>query len=49
MNLYLDKFHIDHEIRVKILEFIINSIEKVKPGFLLSSACMFSELNEAKS
>ena len=30
---------------LKILEFILNLIEKVKPGFLLSSTCMFPELN----
>ena len=41
---------IDHEITLKILEFILNSIEKVKPVFfLLSSICMFSELNGTKS
>ena len=35
----------DHEITLKILEFIINLIEKVKPGFLLSSMCMFPKSN----
>ena len=34
---------IDHEITLKILEFILNSIEKVKPGFLLSSMSVFPE------
>ena len=34
---------IDHEITLKILEFIPNSIEKVKPGLLLSLMCMFPE------
>ena len=29
--------NVDHDITLKILEFILNSIEKVKPGFLLSS------------
>ena len=43
---YLD--NIDHEITVKNLEFIHNSIEKVKAGFLLSSLFMPSELNGAK-
>ena len=36
---------IDHEITLKILKFILNLKEKVKPGFLLSSMCMFPELN----
>ena len=40
---------VDHEITLKILEFILNSIEKVKPGFLLSSVRIFPEFNEAKS
>ena len=40
---------INHEITLKILEFVLNSIEKVKPGFLLSSMCRFSELNGTKS
>ena len=39
----------DHEITLKISEFVLNSIEKVKPGFLLSSMCIFSELNKTKS
>ena len=40
---------LDHEITLNILEFILNSIEKVKPGFSFSSMCMFPELNETKS
>ena len=40
---------INHEITLKILEFVLNSIEKVKPGFLLSSMCIFSESNGTKS
>ena len=43
------KTKLDHEIILKILEFVLNSIEKVKPGFLLSSMCIFSESNETKS
>ena len=39
---------LDHEITLKILEFILNSVEKVKPGFLLSSMCMFPESNRTK-
>ena len=39
----------DHEITLKILEFILNSIEKLKPRFLLSSMCMFPESNGTKS
>ena len=31
------------EITLKTLEFILNSIEKVKPGFLHSSMCMYPE------
>ena len=34
---------IDHEITLKIFEFILISIEKVKLVFLLSSMCMFPE------
>ena len=34
---------IDHEINLKVLEFILNSIEKVRPGFLISSICMVPE------
>ena len=33
MRLYIN---IDHEITLKILEFVLNLIEKVKPSFLLS-------------
>ena len=40
---------IDHEITLKVLEFILISIEKVKPGFLLSSICMVSKSNGTKS
>ena len=32
----------------KILEFILNSIERLKHGFLLSSICMFPESNGTK-
>ena len=39
---------IDHEITLNILEFILNSIEKAKPGFSFSSMCIFPELNETK-
>ena len=55
---YFNNFNftdIDHEITLIILEFILNSIEQVKPGFLLSSMCMFRtnvyvpESNEAIS
>ena len=46
---YLILTLIDHEIALKILEFVFNSIEKVKPGFLLSSMCVFSETNRTKS
>ena len=31
---------IDHEITLKTWKFILNSIEKVKPGFLLFSMCV---------
>ena len=36
---------LDHETTLEISEFVLNSIEKVKPGFLLSSMCIFSESN----
>ena len=39
---------LDHEITLKILEFILSLIEKVKPSFLLSSMCIFSEPNGTK-
>ena len=39
---------LDHEITLKILGFILNLIEKVKPDFLLSSMCVFTELNRTK-
>ena len=45
-NIVIYCFHytyIDHEINLKIFEFIINSIEKVKSVFLLISICMFPE------
>ena len=38
----------DHEIALKILEFILNSIDKVKPAFLLSSMGMFPKSNRTK-
>ena len=34
---------IDHEITLKISEFVINSIEKVKPGFLLNVSVSWIE------
>ena len=40
---------IDHDITLKILEFVLNSTEKVKHGVLLSSMCIFSESNGTKS
>ena len=39
---------LDHEITLKILEFILNSIDKVKPAFLLSSMGMFPKSNRTK-
>ena len=39
----------DHEFTLKILKFTLNSIEKVKPDFLLSSMGMFPESNRTKS
>ena len=39
---------INHETTLKILEFILSLIEKVNPGFLFSSMCMFPELNGKK-
>ena len=42
-------FYIDHEITLKMLEFVLNSIEKIKPGILLSSMCIFSDSNGTKS
>ena len=41
-------FLLDHEITPKILEFMLSSIEKVKPGFLISM-CMLYELSGIKS
>ena len=32
---------IDHEITLKILEFVLNSIEKVKPGFYFPQCVCF--------
>ena len=40
---------VEHEITLEILKFIFNLIEKVKPGFLFSSVCMFPEKNGTKS
>ena len=40
---------IDHEIILNISEFILNSIEKVKPAFAFSSVCMFPESNGTKT
>ena len=40
---------LDHEITLNILKFILNSVEKVKPGFLPSSEFMFPESNGTKS
>ena len=40
---------LDHEIILKILGFILNSIEKVKPVFSLSSMRMFAESSGTKS
>ena len=40
---------LDLETTQKILEFVLNSIGKVKPGFILSSMCIFSESNRTKS
>ena len=39
---------INHEITLKILEFILNSIEKVKLGSLFSSMCMLPGSNRKK-
>ena len=40
--------YVNHELTLKVLEFILNSIEKVKPVFSLSSMCVFPELNRTK-
>ena len=49
----LDKLHkskiIDYGITLKILEFVLNLVEKVKPGFSLPSMCIFPESNGAES
>ena len=39
---------IDHEITLKVLKLFLNSIEKVKPAFLLFSVYMFPESNWTK-
>ena len=39
----------DHMITLEVLEFVLNMIEKVKTGFLLSTVYTFSELNGTKS
>ena len=40
---------IEHEVTLKNQEFILNLIEKVKPGFSLFSMCLFPESNGTKS
>ena len=41
---------VDREITLKSFsEIVLNLIEKVKPSFLLSSMCIFPELNGPKS
>ena len=40
---------LDHEIALKILEFVFDSKEKVKSVFLLSPLCIFYESNGTKS
>ena len=40
---------VDDEITLKILDFILNLIEKIKPDFLLSTKYMFPESNGTKS
>ena len=35
------KKHLGHEITLKILEFVLNSIEKVKPGFYFPQCVCF--------
>ena len=40
---------IDHEITLNISKFILNSIEKVKPGFSFFSMCIFPESNGTKT
>ena len=49
MQIFCCLLDIDHEITLKIFEVVLNSIEKVKPGFSLSSMCIFSESNGTKS
>ena len=39
---------IEYNITLKILEIYLNSIEKAKPGFLLSLMYMFHESNWKK-
>ena len=41
--------YIAHDITLNISEFILNSVEKVKPGLKFSSMCMFSESNGSKT
>ena len=48
-NIKNEIFIIDHQITLKILEFVLNAIEKVKHVFLLSSMCVFPGSNGAKS
>ena len=36
----------DHEIPLKILEFILNLIQKFKSGFLLSSICFLNRTGQ---
>ena len=37
----LVELNVDHEITLKILEFILSSIEKVKPGFYIPYCLCF--------
>ena len=48
---YLGSLLLIHEVQItlNISEFILNSIEKVKPLFSFSSMCMFPELNGKKT
>ena len=47
-KLPLTRGGIGHEITLKNLKFILNLIEKVKPGFLLFSMCLLPESNGTK-
>ena len=42
--------NIDHNITLKILEFLLNLIEKVKPGYVYKHLCQkhLCHLNEPK-